>query len=88
VQVDAAEQTLAAFTEHLKAFRPKQTVLETEGAAAKGARQETLVVTMLAKRAAHEHLIDAARHKESDQHGGAAGGEDEVSATLVRFSNR
>jgi ATP-dependent RNA helicase DDX54/DBP10 len=86
--VDAAEQTLAAFTEHLKAFRPKQTVLETEGAAAKGARQETLVVTMLAKRAAHEHLIDAARYKDGEQQGGGRDEEDEVSATRVRFSKR
>ncbi|KAL3641717.1 putative DEAD-box ATP-dependent RNA helicase 29 [Castilleja foliolosa] len=55
------ELTAMAFSEQLKAFRPKQTILEAEGAAAKSKNRKgsssQWVDVMKVKRAAHEEVI-------------------------------
>ncbi|EPS61653.1 hypothetical protein M569_13138, partial [Genlisea aurea] len=56
------ELTALAFSERLKAFRPKQTILEAEGVAAKSGKQQWVDVMKL-KRAVHENVIDKVREK-------------------------
>ncbi|XP_074280227.1 putative DEAD-box ATP-dependent RNA helicase 29 isoform X2 [Silene latifolia] len=65
------ELTALAFSERLKSFRPKQTVLEAEGAAAKakhrhGASRQWIDV-MKRKREVHEKIINQARDQRSSE---------------------
>lgn len=62
------EAAVLAFTESLKKFRPKQTVLETEGEAARSKNMQTPIAqgvdVMKRKRAVHEQVIDAAQQQQ------------------------
>ncbi|XP_019157631.1 PREDICTED: putative DEAD-box ATP-dependent RNA helicase 29 isoform X2 [Ipomoea nil] len=58
------ELTALAFSERLKTFRPKQTILEAEGEAAKSKHQGSQWVdVMKMKRAIHEEVINKVRHQ-------------------------
>lgn len=63
-QLRNVEAEVAAFTERLKAIRPRQTVLEAEAEAAKGKNKNVpiaqVVEIMKRKREVHEHVIAAA----------------------------
>ncbi|BBN17990.1 ATP-dependent RNA helicase DDX54/DBP10 [Marchantia polymorpha subsp. ruderalis] len=67
--VKAAEADVAAFAERVRAYRPRQTVLESEAEAAKGKNKKTIladvVEVMKRKRQVHEHVIVAAQQKEA-----------------------
>ncbi|KAH9623651.1 hypothetical protein KSS87_019171 [Heliosperma pusillum] len=70
-KVGGNELTALAFSERLKSFRPKQTVLEAEGAAAKskqrhGASRQWIDV-MKRKREVHEQIINKARLERSSE---------------------
>ncbi|KAL3026577.1 hypothetical protein AAZX31_03G000900 [Glycine max] len=60
--LETGELTALAFSEHLKKFRPKQTILEAEGEAAKSKHQQgpsgQWVDVMKRKRAIHENIIN------------------------------
>ncbi|KAK4387352.1 putative DEAD-box ATP-dependent RNA helicase 29 [Sesamum angolense] len=66
------ELTALAFSERLKEFRPKQTILEAEGEAAKSKRQQgpssQWVDVMKMKRAVHEGVINKVRQQRSKDH--------------------
>ncbi|CAK9276295.1 unnamed protein product [Sphagnum jensenii] len=68
-KVRNVEAELAAFTERLKAIRPKQTVIESEAEAAKGKHKKIpiaeVVEIMKRKRAVHEHVITAAQQQKA-----------------------
>ncbi|GLT45837.1 hypothetical protein SLA2020_196400 [Shorea laevis] len=58
-----------AFSERLKMFRPKQTILEAEGEAAKSKHlQGQLVDVMKKKRAIHEEIINLVHQQRSNNH--------------------
>ncbi|KAJ9675112.1 hypothetical protein PVL29_024167 [Vitis rotundifolia] len=58
-----------AFSERLKAFRPKQTILEAEGEAAKSKNfQGPAVDVMKKKRAIHEKVINLVQQQRSSDH--------------------
>ncbi|XP_009798712.1 putative DEAD-box ATP-dependent RNA helicase 29 isoform X1 [Nicotiana sylvestris] len=59
------ELSAMAFSERLKAFRPKQTILEAEGEAAKSKNQSQWVDVMKRKRAIHEEVINKVRQQRS-----------------------
>eukprot|EP00268_Persea_americana_P013770 TRINITY_DN1611_c0_g1_i4.p1 TRINITY_DN1611_c0_g1~~TRINITY_DN1611_c0_g1_i4.p1 ORF type:complete len:788 (+),score=170.54 TRINITY_DN1611_c0_g1_i4:1861-4224(+) len=65
----SGELTALAFSERLKAFRPKQTILEAEGEAAKGKRlkgpSSQWVDVMKKKRAIHEAVINLVHQQQS-----------------------
>lgn len=67
-EVGSLEAAVLAFTESLKKFRPKQTVLEAEGDASRAKNMQTAVVeaveVMKRKRAVHELVINAVQQKE------------------------
>lgn len=66
------ELTALAFSERLKAFRPKQTILEAEGEAAKSKNHKgpssQWVDVMKQKRAMHEGIINKVRQERSQNH--------------------
>ncbi|KAL2241876.1 UNVERIFIED_CONTAM: putative DEAD-box ATP-dependent RNA helicase 29 [Sesamum indicum] len=66
------ELTALAFSERLKEFRPKQTILEAEGEAAKSKNQQgpssQWVDVMKMKRAVHEQVINKVRQQRSKDH--------------------
>ncbi|KAL3528070.1 hypothetical protein ACH5RR_012726 [Cinchona calisaya] len=65
------ELTALAFSERLKAFRPKQTILEAEGEAAKSKHQgpsSQWVDVMRKKRAIHEEVINKVHQQRSGNH--------------------
>ncbi|GMP79642.1 hypothetical protein CsSME_00035106 [Camellia sinensis var. sinensis] len=66
------ELTALAFSERLKTFRPKQTILEAEGEAAKSKRVQgpsgQWVDVMKKKRAIHEEVINMVHQKRSNDH--------------------
>ncbi|KAL0432252.1 UNVERIFIED_CONTAM: putative DEAD-box ATP-dependent RNA helicase 29 [Sesamum latifolium] len=66
------ELTALAFSERLKEFRPKQTILEAEGEAAKSKNQQgpssQWVDVMKMKRAVHEEVINKVRQQRSKDH--------------------
>ncbi|KAL0365928.1 UNVERIFIED_CONTAM: putative DEAD-box ATP-dependent RNA helicase 29 [Sesamum radiatum] len=66
------ELTALAFSERLKEFRPKQTILEAEGEAAKSKNQKgpssQWVDVMKMKRAVHEEVINKVRQQHSKYH--------------------
>ncbi|KAH0722151.1 hypothetical protein KY289_005195 [Solanum tuberosum] len=59
------ELSAMAFSERLKAFRPKQTILEAEGEAAKSKKENQMVDVMKMKRAIHEEVINKVRQQRS-----------------------
>ncbi|KAF3647571.1 DEAD-box ATP-dependent RNA helicase 29 [Capsicum annuum] len=59
------ELSAMAFSERLKAFRPKQTILEAEGEAAKSKKQNQWCDVMKMKRAIHEEVINKVRQQRS-----------------------
>ncbi|RWR92797.1 putative DEAD-box ATP-dependent RNA helicase 29 [Cinnamomum micranthum f. kanehirae] len=65
----SGELTALAFSERLKAFRPKQTILEAEGEAAKGKHlkgpSSQWVDVMKKKRAIHEAVINLVHQQQS-----------------------
>nr|CAD1836380.1 unnamed protein product [Ananas comosus var. bracteatus] len=64
----ANELSALAFSERLKSFRPKQTILEAEGEAAKCKNSQgtnILLDVMRKKRAAHEEVINLVHQKRS-----------------------
>ncbi|CDP20903.1 unnamed protein product [Coffea canephora] len=62
------ELTALAFSERLKAFRPKQTILEAEGEAAKSKHQsDQWVDVMRKKRAIHEEVINKVHQQRSTE---------------------
>ncbi|XP_027076487.1 putative DEAD-box ATP-dependent RNA helicase 29 [Coffea arabica] len=63
------ELTALAFSERLKAFRPKQTILEAEGEAAKSKHQKSdqWVDVMRKKRAIHEEVINKVHQQRSTE---------------------
>ncbi|KAK4275966.1 hypothetical protein QN277_018974 [Acacia crassicarpa] len=67
--LETGELMALAFTEHLKKFRPKQTVLETEGEAAKSKHLQgpagQWVDVMKKKRAIHENIINLVHDQRS-----------------------
>ncbi|KAH7291109.1 hypothetical protein KP509_29G000900 [Ceratopteris richardii] len=68
--VASTEVAVLAFTENLKKFRPKQTVLESEGEAARSKNLRIPIASgvevMKRKRAVHERVIDA-KHQQQEQ---------------------
>ncbi|CAH9075674.1 unnamed protein product [Cuscuta epithymum] len=63
------ELTALAFSERLKTFRPKQTILEAEGEAAKSKHQGNhWVDVMKMKRAVHEEVINKVRQQRLSDH--------------------
>ncbi|KAH6785812.1 hypothetical protein C2S51_038267 [Perilla frutescens var. frutescens] len=66
------ELTALAFSERLKAFRPKQTILEAEGEAAKSKNQQGSSSqwgdVMKMKRAVHEEVINKVHRQRSRDH--------------------
>lgn len=65
------ELSALAFSERLKAFRPKQTILEAEGEAAKSKHQgptSQWVDVMKKKRAIHEEVINKVHQQRSNNH--------------------
>ncbi|CAI9108898.1 OLC1v1008601C2 [Oldenlandia corymbosa var. corymbosa] len=65
------ELTALAFSERLKGFRPKQTILEAEGEAAKSKHQGSTrqwVDVMKKKRAIHENVISKFHKQHSNDH--------------------
>ncbi|KAL2612800.1 hypothetical protein R1flu_024492 [Riccia fluitans] len=67
--VKDVEADVAAFAERVRAYRPKQTVLEAEAEAAKAKSKKTPLAdaleVMKRKRQVHEHVIVAAHQKEA-----------------------
>ncbi|OWM85148.1 hypothetical protein CDL15_Pgr027935 [Punica granatum] len=66
--LEGGELMALAFSERLKAFRPKQTILEAEGEAAKSKNVQGLgqwVDVMKKKRAVHEEIINLVHQKRS-----------------------
>ncbi|XP_028791051.1 putative DEAD-box ATP-dependent RNA helicase 29 [Neltuma alba] len=67
--LETGELMALAFSEHLKKFRPKQTVLEAEGEAAKSKRPQgpasQWVDVMKKKRAIHENIINLVHEQRS-----------------------
>ncbi|KAL3680282.1 hypothetical protein R1sor_023238 [Riccia sorocarpa] len=67
--VKEVEVDVAAFAERVRAYRPKQTVLEAEAEAAKAKSRKTPLAdaleVMKRKRQVHEHVIVAAHQKEA-----------------------
>ncbi|XP_008232484.1 PREDICTED: putative DEAD-box ATP-dependent RNA helicase 29 isoform X1 [Prunus mume] len=70
--LDGGELKALAFSERLKTFRPKQTILETEGEAAKSKNlkgsSRQWVDVMREKRAIHEEVINLFHQQRSDNH--------------------
>lgn len=64
-----SELTALAFSERLKAFRPKQTILEAEGEATKSKHQKSnqWVDVMRKKRAIHEEVINKVHQQRSTE---------------------
>ncbi|KAE9459068.1 hypothetical protein C3L33_09019, partial [Rhododendron williamsianum] len=79
----ANELSALAFSERLKAFRPKQTILEAEGEAAKSKHlkgpSSQWVDVMKKKRAIHEEIINTVRQQRSNDHATKAIMESEIS---------
>ncbi|RDX69156.1 putative DEAD-box ATP-dependent RNA helicase 29 [Mucuna pruriens] len=69
--LETGELTALAFSEHLKKFRPKQTILEAEGEAAKSKHQQgpsgQWVDVMKRKRAIHENVINLFREQKQSK---------------------
>ncbi|XP_020209204.1 putative DEAD-box ATP-dependent RNA helicase 29 isoform X2 [Cajanus cajan] len=69
--LEKGELTALAFSEHLKKFRPKQTILEAEGEAAKSKHQQgpsgQWVDVMKRKRAIHENIINLVREQQQSK---------------------
>ncbi|CAJ1948252.1 unnamed protein product [Sphenostylis stenocarpa] len=69
--LETGELTALAFSEHLKKFRPKQTVLEAEGEAAKSKHQQgpsgQWVDVMKRKRAIHENIINLVHEQQQSK---------------------
>ncbi|KAG5041860.1 hypothetical protein GLYMA_03G001200v4 [Glycine max] len=69
--LETGELTALAFSEHLKKFRPKQTILEAEGEAAKSKHQQgpsgQWVDVMKRKRAIHENIINLVREQQQSK---------------------
>ncbi|XP_027334482.1 putative DEAD-box ATP-dependent RNA helicase 29 isoform X1 [Abrus precatorius] len=67
--LETGELMALAFSEHLKKFRPKQTILEAEGEAAKSKHQQgpsgQWVDVMKRKRAIHENIINLVHEQQS-----------------------
>ncbi|KAK4364138.1 hypothetical protein RND71_015496 [Anisodus tanguticus] len=72
------ELSAMAFSERLKTFRPKQTILEAEGEAAKSKKHNQWVDVMKTKRVIHEEVINKVRQQRSSI---AAPKEDDIDAT-------
>ncbi|KAK4345074.1 hypothetical protein RND71_035250 [Anisodus tanguticus] len=72
------ELSAMAFSERLKTFRPKQTILEAEGEAAKSKKHNQWVDVMKTKRAIHEEVINKVRQQRSSI---AAPKEDDIDPT-------
>ncbi|KAK6939968.1 DEAD/DEAH box helicase domain [Dillenia turbinata] len=70
--LEGGELTAMAFTERLKSFRPKQTILEAEGEAAKSKHVQgpsgQWVDVMKKKRAVHEEIINKFHQQRSKEH--------------------
>ncbi|KAJ6850356.1 DEAD-box ATP-dependent RNA helicase 29-like [Iris pallida] len=69
--LESNELTALAFSERLKAFRPKQTILEAEGEAAKARNSQGANMwldVMRKKRAVHEEVINLVHQKRSTDH--------------------
>ncbi|KAL5714611.1 RNA helicase [Ranunculus cassubicifolius] len=68
-ELRSSELTVLAFSERLKQFRPKQTILEAEGETAKAKHlrgpSSQWVDVMKKKRAVHEHVINLVQQKRS-----------------------
>ncbi|XWS23637.1 hypothetical protein CRYUN_Cryun28dG0032000 [Craigia yunnanensis] len=65
--LEGGELLTLAFSERLKAFRPKQTILEAEGEAAKSKHLQWVDV-MKKKRAIHEEIINLVHKQRSSNH--------------------
>ncbi|KAK6938335.1 hypothetical protein RJ641_031843 [Dillenia turbinata] len=70
--LEGGELTAMAFTERLKAFRPKQTILESEGESTKSKHVQgpsgQWVDVMKKKRAVHEEIINKFHQQHSKEH--------------------
>ncbi|XP_027928150.1 putative DEAD-box ATP-dependent RNA helicase 29 isoform X1 [Vigna unguiculata] len=65
--LETGELTALAFSEHLKKFRPKQTILEAEGEAAKSKHQQEWGDVMKRKRAIHENIINLVHEQQKSK---------------------
>ncbi|WVZ16226.1 hypothetical protein V8G54_009208 [Vigna mungo] len=69
--LETGELTALAFSEHLKKFRPKQTILEAEGEAAKSKHQQgpsgQWGDVMKRKRAIHENIINLVHEQQQSK---------------------
>ncbi|KAG9440335.1 hypothetical protein H6P81_020500 [Aristolochia fimbriata] len=72
-ELGSSELTALAFSQRLKAFRPKQTILEAEGEAAKSKHLQgpssQWVDVMKKKRAVHENVINMVHQQKSKDQG-------------------
>ncbi|AES89733.1 putative RNA helicase [Medicago truncatula] len=84
------ELTAIAFSEHLKNFRPKQTILEAEGEAAKAKRRAGpsghWVDVMKRKRAVHDSIIVNEQHSKSNEHQSKSNSEKEENQPEITSS--
>ncbi|VFR00280.1 unnamed protein product [Cuscuta campestris] len=79
------ELAASAFSERLKNFRPKQTILEAEGEAAKSKhRGSQLVDVMKMKRAVHEDVINKVRQQRCSDHLSKDRAEDCISTQVMK----
>ncbi|EOY16526.1 Hydrolases, acting on acid anhydrides, in phosphorus-containing anhydrides,ATP-dependent helicases,nucleic acid binding,ATP binding,RNA binding,helicases isoform 6 [Theobroma cacao] len=85
--LEGGELVALAFSERLKAFRPKQTILEAEGEAAKSKHSQgsssQWVDVMKKKRAIHEEIINLVHKQRSSNHVDKEG-QSEVTASKIK----
>lgn len=86
--LEAGELMALAFSEHLKKFRPKQTVLETEGEAAKSKHSAgssgKWVDVMKSKRAIHENIINLVHEQHSKSNTEKEEDQSQITSSLVK----
>ncbi|KAK6277226.1 PREDICTED: putative DEAD-box ATP-dependent RNA helicase 29 isoform X1 [Theobroma cacao] len=87
--LEGGELVALAFSERLKAFRPKQTILEAEGEAAKSKHSQgsssQWVDVMKKKRAIHEKIINLVHKQRSSNHvDKLQEGQSEVTASKIK----
>ncbi|GLJ07995.1 hypothetical protein SUGI_0079180 [Cryptomeria japonica] len=91
-EIGSSETAALAFSERLKKFRPKQTVLETEGEAAKAKRMQIPVSQgvdiMRRKRAIHEQVISSIQQQKTTQMADNAANEPEFEAASTNKRKR
>lgn len=91
-EIGSSETAALAFSERLKKFRPKQTVLETEGEAAKAKRMQIpvsqAVDIMRRKRALHEQVISSVQQQKTTQMADIAANEPEFEAASTHKRKR